>query len=62
MGVRKEAESHRERRTRAMASEKVGAGLAYQAAVRIGQLAPGRRWSVNKVMNEKRPKRRGVVR
>jgi hypothetical protein len=62
VGVQKVAESHRVRRTRAMASEKVGAGLAYQAAVRVGQVGEVWRRSVSKVTKEKRPSKSGVVR
>ena len=54
--------SHRWRRTRAMASTKVGDGLSHQAAARwaIGRSCC-RTWAA-KVFQEKRPSRTGVVR
>ena len=53
---------HRCWRTKAIASEKVGRGLAYHAAVRTGivSLAPSR-WAPS-VTQAKRPKSTGVVR
>ena len=60
--MQKVADSHRERRTRARASEKVGAGLAYQAAVRLGQMGEVSRRLVSKATKEKRPYKSGVVR
>ena len=57
--MQKVADSPRGRRTKARASETVGAGLAYQAAVRLGQVSDVRRRSVNKVMKENKPNRRG---
>ena len=54
--------SHRWRRTRAMASTKVGDGLSYQAALRwvIGRCFCSE-WAA-RVVQEKRPSRTGVVR
>jgi hypothetical protein len=62
VGVQKVAASDRVRRTRAMASAKVGAGVAYQAAVRVGPVGAIRSRSVSQATKENKPNRRGVVR
>ena len=54
--------SHRRRRTRAMASPKVGDGLPYQAALRLGHGAPVCKAWATRVVQEQSPSRLGVVR
>jgi hypothetical protein len=61
-GVPKVAASHRVRRTRAMAAEKVGAGLAYPAAIRIGQVADVSQRSAHRVTQANKPTSSGVGR
>ena len=53
---------HRRWRTKAMASEKVGWGLSYQAALRTGMVSPDPSWWAARVTQENSPKSSGVVR
>src|SRR6476620_8544364 len=55
------APDQRSRRVKARASEKVGVGLAYQAAWRTGRGWPASWAWVARVTSEKRPKTVGVV-
>ena len=54
--------SYRRRRTRAMASTKVGDGLSYQAALRWDMGRPFYKTWAARVVQQKSPSRAGVVR